>query len=371
MVFPELDNLLNQSIYKLQQTEKERLILRAMTEVSTFHYDNCLPFRRLCDARGVVPADVASLIELPFLPTSFFKDRLLVSVSADQILREVRSSATTGQSSSRMGLDRQTSRRQTKCFTKTVVDRIGNLRFRFVILDDSSTVKPSDVVSARSSTIRSLLFLASRADTVMAHNETGGLRLDPDRLRSVVEDVCNNKVPTIVFGFTYALYSTVRQLLDERQTFQLPVSSKVIHIGGWKKLEAEKVSPEELLEDCTTVFGVQPHDVVDLYGFTEQAGLIYPTCEQGLRHCPVWSEVIVRDPLTLQPLPHDQPGLLQFLTPIQTSYPGHSVITEDLGVVVGVDQCSCGRNGRAFKMLGRAPEAELRGCSDVFAERLS
>jgi hypothetical protein len=76
----------------------------------------------------------------------------------------------------------------------------------------------------------------------------------------------------------------------------------------------------------------------------------------------------VRDPLSLKPLPHGEHGLLQFITPIQTSYPGHSVLTEDVGYVHSVDNCVCGRKGTVFKMVGRTADAEIRGCGDIMGD---
>jgi hypothetical protein len=47
------------------------------------------------------------------------------------------------------------------------------------------------------------------------------------------------------------------------------------------------------------------------------------------------------------------------------SYPGHSILTEDIGKLVGVDTCPCGRKGKYFKIFGRIKNAEIRGCSDT------
>ena len=55
------------------------------------------------------------------------------------------------------------------------------------------------------------------------------------------------------------------------------------------------------------------------------------------------------------------------LSALPGSYPGHSILTEDLGVLCGEDEPEAGRRGRCFQVLGRVPEAELRGCSDVHA----
>lgn len=371
MDFPQLNDLLAQPLYELPQADKRARLLSALLEVTQFHYDHCEPYRKLCRARNVVPADVSRIEDLPYLPTSFFKRQLLVSVPDEKVVREVRSSATTSGTSSRMGLDRETSRRQTKCFTKTIVDRIGNDRRRFIVLDEPDTIERSAVVSARSSTIKSLLFMASSADAVLMADGSD-LRLDTDRFHALLEEVCRAGEPVILFGFTFVLYTfVVRPMLAENRHYELPEGSQVIHIGGWKKLEADKVTPQRLIDECCRVFGVEGKDVVDIYGFTEQAGLIYPSCQSGTRHCPIWAELVVRDPVTLEPLPSGREGLLQFLTPIQTSYPGHSVLTEDVGIVEGVDDCPCGRKGTTFKLIGRAPDAEVRGCGDIMAEKFA
>ena len=48
------------------------------------------------------------------------------------------------------------------------------------------------------------------------------------------------------------------------------------------------------------------------------------------------------------------------------SYPGHSILTEDEGVLLGIDDCSCGRKGKYFEVLGRIKNVEIRGCSDTY-----
>jgi hypothetical protein len=55
------------------------------------------------------------------------------------------------------------------------------------------------------------------------------------------------------------------------------------------------------------------------------------------------------------------------LSALPESYPGHSILTEDLARVEAVDDCPCGRLGKAVSVLGRVPRAELRGCSDTHA----
>ena len=42
-------------------------------------------------------------------------------------------------------------------------------------------------------------------------------------------------------------------------------------------------------------------------------------------------------------------------------------MTEDEGIILGEDDCPCGRKGKYFEIIGRMKNAELRGCSDTYA----
>ena len=53
---------------------------------------------------------------------------------------------------------------------------------------------------------------------------------------------------------------------------------------------------------------------------------------------------------------------------LPNSYPGHNILTEDIGKVYGEDNCKCGRKGKYFHIFGRLEKAEIRGCSDTIIE---
>jgi len=106
--------------------------------------------------------------------------------------------------------------------------------------------------------------------------------------------------------------------------------------------------------------------IYDYYGMAEQTGSIFLECEYGHFHCSNFSQVIVRKAVDFSPCETGETGILQVLSVLPRSYPGHSLITEDCGSLLGEDDCPCGRKGRYFSVFGRLPNAELRGCSDVF-----
>ena len=58
-------------------------------------------------------------------------------------------------------------------------------------------------------------------------------------------------------------------------------------------------------------------------------------------------------------------GLVQLKSLLPISYPGHNILTEDIGIIYGIDNCKCKRKGKIFKILGRLSKSEIRGCSDA------
>ena len=105
--------------------------------------------------------------------------------------------------------------------------------------------------------------------------------------------------------------------------------------------------------------------IVDVYGLTEQLGTIYPDCPFGFKHTPLYVDIIVRNLNNFLPSAIGEKGYLQFLTPIPHSYPGISILSDDIGEIVGLDGCSCGRRGKFFKFNKRDEAVDLRGCGDT------
>jgi len=63
--------------------------------------------------------------------------------------------------------------------------------------------------------------------------------------------------------------------------------------------------------------------------------------------------------------------VIQVLSVLPRSYPGHSLLTEDVGALLGEDDCPCGRLGRTLRVDGRLKSAEPRGCSDTHAASIA
>ena len=142
----------------------------------------------------------------------------------------------------------------------------------------------------------------------------------------------------------------------------------MIHFGGWKKVLRHAVTKPALTSQAAEVFGLAPASIVDIYGFTEQLGVIYPDDPQGMKHAPTCAEVLVRDPRSLETVPDGAVGLLEFICPLPHSYPGIAVLLDDMGRIIARDAGHGGTPDTAFEIVGRAERAEARGCGDTLAD---
>ena len=78
----------------------------------------------------------------------------------------------------------------------------------------------------------------------------------------------------------------------------------------------------------------------------------------------IYSEILIRDK-HFNIARNNNTGLIQLFSLLPISYPGHSILTEDIGEIVDDDNCECSSQGTRFLVHGRAKQSEIRGCSDT------
>lgn len=101
----------------------------------------------------------------------------------------------------------------------------------------------------------------------------------------------------------------------------------------------------------------------------EQTGCIYMECEEGHLHTSIFSDIVTRRSIDFTPCNIGEIGIIEVVSILPKSYPGHVLLTEDEGVILGEDDCPCGRLGKYFKIIGRLKNAEIRGCSDTYGSQ--
>ncbi len=356
------EELLQISPYSLDKTEKEKLLTDRLVELTEFHRYNCPEYAAILHTLSSGERKIHTYRDLPFLPVRLFKELSLRSVPEGDIVKTMTSSGTSGQKVSRIYLNRETASNQQKAMVKIVNEFTGSSRMPMIILDCPSVVRDRSMFSARGAGILGFSIFGARK--IYALNDE--MQLDVEGLESFLEQ--NRGQSILLFGFTFMVwqyfYKELVRLKGEGKTFDLS-EGILIHGGGWKKLTNEAVSREEFHKALKDVCGLER--IHDYYGMVEQTGCIYMECECGHLHASIFSDVIVRRPEDFSECGTGERGILQVVSAIPESYPGHSLLTEDEGAVLGEDDCPCGRKGKYFQIYGRLKNAEIRGCSDTFA----
>jgi hypothetical protein len=329
--------------------------LREMNELSAMHLRNCSHYRSIWP----LWKEAGNISELPYVHVGLFKHLTLSSIPpGKEGPRSLWSSGTSG-FTSKIVLDDKSSQLHALSVQHILEAMIGSQKRVLLVLDNSESLRQPGHISARTAAALSLKHLAKEIHFI-ASDVQGQPQIDWGR----IEALLSREEEFLVYGFTWMLWQAwgltppigrVADLLKQKKIY-------FFHSGGWKRLENLTVNRTKFDE---TLLGTCRADskVFDFYGLVEQAGIIYPLCEAGNRHVPRWADIIVRDPCSLKPL-YDEIGMIQLLNVLAYSSPCQSVLTEDTGQIVRGD-CPCGWKGRIFKLSGRIPKAEQRGCSNV------
>ena len=358
----DLQILFDIAPYSLPKKEKAEIFDNYFFNLTKHHYTHCLPYKKMMDGIGFDVESSFSYTEIPFLPVRLFKMHELYSTSKENIIKTMTSSGTSGQEVSKIFLDKETSINQTKALAKIVTTFLGSKRSPMLIVDSESTIKNRNLFSARGAGILGFSMFGTKR--LYALNEN--MKLDIDSVIDFVKQ--NQEEKLFLFGFTFMIYQHfIKELIKTKVNLDLS-NAVLIHGGGWKKLINESVTSNEFKKNLNRLCGIK--SVHDYFGMVEQTGSIYMECESGHLHASVFSDIIIRNPFDFSILPYGETGIIQVLSVLPKSYPGHSLLTEDEGILLGEDDCSCGRLGKYFSIIGRIKNAEIRGCSDTYAENI-
>ena len=335
--------------FAADQTEKEAFFRRELKTLTDYHRRSCPAYDDICNGLGE---------DGPYIPVALFKDLALASVPEEEVVRQVTSSGTTGQQVSRIFLDAPTAELQRWALASITGDFIGGKRMPMLIIDSPDVLRDRSKFTARGAGILGFSMMSSKRFYALDEN----MKPDWDSIAAFQEAAKSG--PSFAFGFTFMIWAYfVGALKKEGRTLDLK-DCYLIHGGGWKKLQDQKVSDEEFRQALKDLCGIR--QVSDYYGMAEQTGSIFMQCQEGHLHASIYSDIEILDPEDFSPCKTGEWGLIALRSWIPGSYPGHLLLTEDRGRILGTDDCPCGRKGKYFEISGRISKAEIRGCSDTF-----
>jgi hypothetical protein len=363
-----IEGLLAAPIYGLDPKERHCSLLALLKEELAYACDRHPRFRNYVEQWPVHFRTADTIADLPYVPVGAFKKNPpLALVDASEIKRTLTSSATSGQAPSRVVLDGETAKRMTKGVTTIIKNFIGPARRPYLVIDTPENLSTQAELGARGAAIQGLGAFATEVVCCLRRDPEGNTDLDVEKLLACAAKWRESEV--LAYGFTYVIWTHLVQPL-QRQGITLGIPNvRVLHSGGWKRLEREAVTRDVFIGGVTSVFGCSADHVIDFYGMVENVGVVYPDCEHGNKHVPAFAEIVVRNPLTLAPVAAGQQGLVQVCSVLPTSFPGFLLLTDDMAEIIDYDECPCGRRGTSFRFAGRVPKAEVRGCGNLETTR--
>lgn len=356
-MIPELAIALDAPPYSLPRDDREPLMLAGLNRLSRHHYERSDEYRRIVDGFFADKVVAATLDEVPYLPVSLFKTQRMVSVPDEDIRVTLTSSGTTGTAVSQIFLDKETSSIQQRALANSLMHVLGKKRLPMLVIDTDEVFKNPAMMSARGAGVLGLMRYGR--NHVFALDAQ--LQPQPEVVREFLHEI--DGAPFFMFGFTFMTWLHFYEAFKD-EGFNLSQGT-LIHSGGWKKMVECAVGNAEFRTGFKQAFGLEK--IYNFYGMVEQIGSIFLEGPDGLLYPPNFADIIIRDPNTWEALPPGKEGVIQLLSLLPHSYPGHSVLTEDLGVIESVDNGKDGWNDKGLRIIGRVPKAELRGCSDVIA----
>jgi phenylacetate-coenzyme A ligase PaaK-like adenylate-forming protein len=363
----QIQSLIELGPFNSTLEQKNENLLNLFKLQVTHHIKSCKEYKNWFARNNFQDlSKIKNLEDIPFLPSAIFKHLSLKSNNSNN--KQIQSSGTTSQLKSKIFLDTNTSLNQTKSLTKILKFFLGEKKKPFFIVDiePKNSQNIDGTIAARFAGMSGYMLAAKSKTYLLEESKTGKIVLKKDVLKKLIKE--SNSGQVILIGYTYMIWQHLLDSNENNANFNLGIDTKLIHFGGWKKLNDLNISKKNLLEKIESTLNLTSNCVFDIYGFTEQLGTVYVA--EGEEGCLVsdYSYLIVRDPITLHPVKDGEIGFLQFMSILPTSYPGFSILNDDLGSITQRKITSDGREIVKFNVLSRLEKAESRGCGDTLPD---
>ena len=329
-----------------------------LTSIIKHHYKNCNKYKKILDFLNYNFKKKYKLEDQPFLPINLFKEHDLVSVPKNKIYKTLNSSGTTSNKLSKIYLDRENSYNQVKTLSQIVTKVLGKKRLPMLIIDSLHDVKNKFNLNAKVAAINGFSIFGSNHTYILNENKKINYKLLNIFLNKYADQ------PFFIFGFTFNVYKNLLKNFNPKLIKKDFSNGILFHGGGWKKMKKLKVNSQHFKEKLKKHINIQ--SIFNYYGLIEQTGSIFLECPScNCLTTNEYSEVLIRDK-DFQILPPGEKWFIQLLSLLPTSYPGHIILTEDIGEIVeNSKKCKICKFNKKFIIHGRHEKSEIRGCSDV------
>jgi len=296
-----------------------------------YQYEQNKTYRQWCDCLHINPNALDIIVQIPFLPVSFFKTNTIIS-GDDHYDLFFESSGTTQSSKSRHYIKNVSI--YIESFTKGFRLFYGDIKEWCII-----GLLPSYLQQQHSSLVKMVDELVKQS----AHAQSGFYLDEYAKLHAVLKELEAQQQKTLLIGVTYAL-------LDFAEQFALPLSSTTVMETGGMKGRRKELTRNEVHDILKKQFNI-PH-IHSEYGMSELLSQAYAKAD-GRFYCPPWMKVLVRDeddPLLVKEKGKGALNIIDLANINSCAF----IATDDVGEVF---------EDGSFAVAGRLDGSDMRGCS--------
>lgn len=338
------------------------------SELFALQFARVAPYRQLCEARRITPDSLKDWRQIPAVPTAAFKELEFTSLAPNERTAVFHSSGTTGHRPSRHFHSAESlavyEASLLPWFARHLAERAdevdahpsgtpGQTRPIYLCLAPPPGLAPhSSLVHMFHCVSREFGGADSRC--LAGTDATGAWHLDFAATFAALHRAEQVGQPLVLLGTAFMFVHLLDELEQRAVSFTLPLGSRVMETGGYKGRSRELPKPE-LHARLAARLGLSPDDIVCEYGMSELSSQAYSLTTNHAPlpfHFPPWCRARVVSPESGREVADGETGLLRIFDLANV----RSVLalqTEDLAV----------RCGAGFMLLGRARQAEARGCS--------
>jgi phenylacetate-coenzyme A ligase PaaK-like adenylate-forming protein len=350
--------------------QDDAALLSAMKEVCAWHMERSPFYRQLALNEGFTPDLLktrADLARIPSVLAHFFKEYEVLSIPREDVKLHLTSSGTTGQKS-QVFFD-EWSIGAPQAMLDEIFSYYGWVtpeQKTNYLLYTYETEADSKLGTAYTDHYLCKYAPAGEVSIALRLQGDGTHNFDFSGVLAALKRFESEGLPVRIFGFPAFLAETLERMDKLGITLKLHPESLVFLGGGWKGKASKAIPKKDLYAQAVRILGIPDARLRDGFGSVEHC-IPYVECEQHEFHVPVWSEVIIRDVKTLEPI-NDGVGFLSFVSPYMTSMPAHAVTMGDLASLHS--NCSCGNKRPFFRLQGRAGTTQNKSCAIAAAEIL-
>jgi len=316
------------ALFNMQEQDMEATAL----ELFRYQYQENALYRAYTDALHRKPADVRSLLQIPFLPIQFFKSHTITcGTFTPELVFE--SSGTTQTVNSRHLV------KEAAVYERsflTAFEQFYGPVTDFVVLG----LLPSYLERQHSSLVYMVQDMVKRS----GHAASGFYLYEHDKLAAHLRELEASGQKTLLIGVTFGLLDFAeRYSLELKHTIVMETGGMKGRREEWTRLQVHAYLKERL--GCSHIHAE--------YGMTELLSQAY-SYGDGLFTTPPWMKVLVRDendPFELSTA--NASGVINVVD-LANVYSCAFIATEDIGKL---------RPDGSFEVLGRLDNSALRGCS--------